>query len=74
MVRNDISRLLRNGSARNMSRRQIVGIGNSDAQQRFMRENKRFLEEWPLLQAVIEKVPFVGGGRDSLGRVLDGLR
>lgn len=39
-----------------MNAKQIVGIGNSVAQQRFMQENKRFLEEWPLLQAAVEKV------------------
>jgi Family of unknown function (DUF5677) len=36
--------------------REIVGIGSTEAQQEFMKENKRFLEEWPLLQSVIEKV------------------
>jgi hypothetical protein len=39
-----------------MNTKQIVGIGNSVAQERFIQENKRFLDEWPLLQAVVEKV------------------
>lgn len=39
-----------------MNTKQIVGIGNGEAQQRFMCENKQFLEEWPLLQPVIEQV------------------
>src|SRR5271167_491232 len=39
-----------------MNTKQIVGIGNGEAQQRFMCENTQFLEEWPLLQPVIEQV------------------
>ena len=39
-----------------MNTKQIMGIGNGEAQQRFMCENNRFLEEWPLLQQVIEQV------------------
>jgi hypothetical protein len=39
-----------------MDTRQIAGIGTLEAQQRFMQENKRFLEEWPLLRPVVEKV------------------
>jgi hypothetical protein len=39
-----------------MSTRPIVGIGNTEAQQRFMQSNKKYLEEWPFLQGVIEQV------------------
>ena len=34
----------------------IVGIGNSEAQQRFLVENKKYLDEWPALRTAIEQV------------------
>jgi hypothetical protein len=40
----------------NVSKRQIIGIGNSEAQQKFMSKNKKYLEEWAQLQPVIESV------------------
>jgi Family of unknown function (DUF5677) len=36
--------------------RQIVGIGNSEAQQNFMSRNKNYLEEWGQLQPLIGQV------------------
>ena len=34
----------------------IVGIGNTEAQQEFMQENKEYLDEWASLRPVIEQV------------------
>jgi len=39
-----------------MSTRPIIGVGNAEAQQTFLEENKGFLDEYPSLQAVIEQV------------------
>ena len=36
--------------------RPIVGIGNTEAQQKFMQENKKYLDEWASLRPVIEQV------------------
>lgn len=35
---------------------QIVGIGNADAQQAFIKQNQQYLKEWELLKPLIEKV------------------
>jgi hypothetical protein len=36
--------------------RPIVGIGNEEAQQLFLKQNKRHFDEWQLLRPVVEKV------------------
>ena len=39
-----------------MEERQIVGIGNAELQQKFIQDNKRYLDEWQYLQKLIAKV------------------
>jgi len=44
------------GMGGEMSSRQIVGIGNLEAQQLFMKERRKYLDEWAFLEAIIERV------------------
>ena len=39
-----------------MNTKPIIGIGNRDAQQKFIAENRGYFDEWPLLEPVIERV------------------